>query len=225
MTLNTSVIRLLVAKDWQLFQKQLAMLVLAGIVALCFLGLARPWAFYVGSLMLIIVLVSAACFSISTSLMNERKEQTLAFVMSLPVSPADFTVSKLAGNLLTFGVPFVVLLGGTLAVVLFTPLPDGLVVYSLLIFAYILFAYAVSLAAVMSVTAEGWATFAMIGPMVMINPYMMALAQVPEISKRTSVDAIVWTTPAVAILCTLVGLSVAIIGFATWYHARKPAFY
>ena len=34
MTLNTPVIRLLVAKDWQLFQKQLAIYVLAGIVAL-----------------------------------------------------------------------------------------------------------------------------------------------------------------------------------------------
>src|SRR3546814_9484207 len=116
MTLNTPVIRLLVAKDWQLFQKQLAFYVLAGIVALCFLGLAKPWAFYVGSLMLLIVMVSAACFSISTSLMVERKEQTLAFVMSLPVSPLDFPVSKLAGNVLTFAVPFVVLLGGTLAV-------------------------------------------------------------------------------------------------------------
>jgi ABC-type transport system involved in multi-copper enzyme maturation permease subunit len=225
MTLNIPVIRLLVAKDWQLFQKQLAALVLAGIVALCFIGLAKPWAFYVGSLMLLIVLVSAACFSISTSLMNERKEQTLAFVMSLPVSPRDFTVSKLAGNLLTFGVPFLLLLGGTLAVVLLTPLPDGLVVYSLLIFAYILFAYAVSLAAVMSVTSEGWATFAMIGTMVMINPYMMAMAQVPEISRRISVDAIVWTTPAAVILTSLVVLSVAVIGVATWYHARKPAFY
>jgi len=157
--------------------------------------------------------------------MNERKEQTLAFVMSLPVSPMDFTVSKLAGNLLTFGVPFLLLLGGTLAVVLLTPLPDGLVVYSLLIFAYILFAYAVSLAAVMSVTSEGWATFAMIGSMLLINPYIMALAQVPAISDRINVDAVAWTPTAVAILSTLVLLAVAVIGAATWHHARKPAFY
>jgi ABC-2 type transport system permease protein len=225
MTLNTPVIRLLVAKDWQLFQKQLAAYVLAGIVALCFLGLAKPWAFYVGSLTLLIVLVSAACFSISTSLLVERKDQTLAFVMSLPVSPLDFTVSKLVGNLLTFGVPFVVLLGGTLAVVLLTPLPDGLFVYSLLIFAYILFAYSISLAVSMSVESEGWATFAMIGSMVMINPYMMALAQVPEISKRIGVDALVWAPTAVAVLATLAGLSVAVIAVTAWVHGRKPAFY
>ncbi|MBW8368494.1 MAG: ABC transporter permease [Arenimonas sp.] len=225
MTLNTPVIRLLVAKDWQLFQKQLAIYVLAGIVALCFIGLAKPWAFYVGSLTLLIVMVSAACFSISTSLVVERKDQTLAFVMSLPVSPLDFTVSKLVGNLLTFGVPFVVLLGGTLAVVLLTPLPDGLFVYALLIFAYLLFAYAVSLSVAMTVESEGWATFAMIGSMVMINPYMMGLSQVPDISKRISVDALVWTPTAVALLAALVGLSLAVIGVTAWVHGRKPAFY
>src|SRR3546814_17037084 len=108
--------------------------------------------------------------------------------MSLPVSPLDFTVSKLAGNVLTFAVPFVVLLGGTLAVVLFTPLPDGLFVYALLIFAYLLFAYAVSLAVAMSVESEGWATFAMIGSMVLNNPYIMALTQVPVLSERVSVE-------------------------------------
>lgn len=225
MNLNIPVIRLLVAKDWQLFQKQLAFYVLAGIVALCFLGLAKPWAFYVGSLMLIIIMVSIACFSISTSLMNERKEKTLAFVMSLPVSPLDFTLAKLVGNLATFLVPFALILGGTLAVVLFTPLPDGLVVYALLVFAYIGFAFCVALAVVMSVESEGWATFAMIGPMVMINPYMMALSQIPEISSRISVDAIVWTPEALAILLVLGLAGVSIVGVTTWLHARKPAFY
>jgi ABC-2 type transport system permease protein len=225
MSLNTPVIQRLVVKDWQLFRKQLAFYVLAGFVALGFLGMAKPWAFYVGSLILLVVLVSAACFSISTSLVTERKEQTLAFVMSLPVSPADFIVSKLIGNLLTFLVPFAVILAGTLGVVLFTPLPDGLFVYALLIFAWILFAYGVSLAVAMTVESEGWATFAMIGSMVMINPYMMALTQIPAISERVEKDAIVWTTPAVAILVTLTALAVAVIGITTWHHARKPAFY
>lgn len=225
MNLNIPVIRLLVAKDWQLFQKQLALYVLGGIVALCFLGLAKPWAFYVGSLMLIIVMVSIACFSISTSLMNERKEKTLAFVMSLPVSPLDFTLAKLAGNAITFAVPFVLILVGTLAVVLLTPLPDGLVVYSLLIFAYIGFAFCVALAVVMSVESEGWATFAMIGSMVMINPYMMVLSQVPAIKERISADAVVWTPEALAVMATLLVLGAAVVGITTWVHARKPAFY
>lgn len=222
---NFPVIRLLIVKDWQLFQKQLALYVLAGIVALCFLGMSKSWAFYVGSLMLIVVLVSIACFSISTSLLNERKEKTLAFVMSLPVSPLDFTLAKLAGNLITFAVPFLVIVGGTLILVLSSALPDGLLVYSLLIFSYIFFAFCLSLAVAMSVESEGWATFAMIGSMVMINPFIMGMSQIPEINDRVSVDAIVWTPEALVVLAVLVLLGTATIGITAWVHARKPAFY
>lgn len=225
MSLNIPVIRLLVAKDWHLFQKQLAAYVLAGMFSMCLLGLAKPWSFYLGSLMLIIVMVAAACSSISTSLLVERKEQTLAFVMSLPVSPMDFTLAKLAGNLLTFAVPFGVMVVGTLALVTLTPLPDGLFVYSLLLFAYILFAYSISLAMVMGLESEGWATFAMIGPMVLINPYLMALSQIDAIQSAVSKDAIVWSPQALAILVTLIVLSVVVLGLTTRHHARKAAFY
>ena len=225
MKLDTHLVRLLVLKDWQLFQKQLAACVLGGIVSLCFIGMGKPWAFYVGSLALIIVLVSASCFSVSSALMVERKEHTLAFVMSLPVSPREFTIAKLAGNLLTFGVPFLVLLAGTLGLVWFTPLPDGLFVYTLLIFAWILFAYSISLAVAMSVESEGWGIFAMIGSMVLINPYIMGLGQLDVIRTHTSKDAIVWSWEAVAIMSTLATLAVLVIAFTAWRHARKPAFY
>ena len=112
-----AVIKLLIAKDWLLFQKQLAAYVTAGIFALCLLGMAKGWSFYLGSLLLIVVLVAAACFSISTSLLAERKEHTLAFVMSLPVTPLDFYLAKLLGNLITFFVPFLIMLFGTIAVI------------------------------------------------------------------------------------------------------------
>lgn len=65
----------------------------------------------------------------------------------------------------------------------------------------------------------------MIGSMVLINPYMMALSQVPAISERIEQDAIVWTAPALAILATLSVLAIVVIGATTWHHARKPAFY
>jgi ABC-2 type transport system permease protein len=108
---------------------------------------------------------------------------------------------------------------------MFSPLPDGLFVYTLLIFAWLLFAYAVSLAVAMSVESEGWATFAMIGSMVMINPYIMGLGQLDVIRTYTTKDAVVWTTPTVAIMGTLALLAVAVLGVTTWHHARKPAFY
>jgi len=223
--LNLPVIKLLIAKDWLLFQKQLAAYVTAGIFALCLLGMAKPWSFYLGSLMLIVVLVAAACFSISTSLLAERKEHTLAFVMSLPVTPLDFYLAKLLGNLVTFLVPFLVMLGGTIAVIAFTPLPNGLIVFATLVFGYVLLAYAVSLSVAMAVESEGWNTFAMIGSMVLINPFIMLLGQIHAISGYTNTEHVVWSAPAVSILLAQVVLSVAVLVATGWAHCRKPAFY
>lgn len=223
--LNLPVIRLLIAKDWILFQKQLAAYVTGGIFALCLIGLAKGWSFYLGSLLLLVVLVGASCFSISTSLLVERKEQTLAFVMGLPLTPLDFYLAKLLGNLVTFFVPFLILSVGTLAVIAFTPLPDGLIVFAVLIFGFVALAYTVSLSVAMAVESEGWNTFAMIGSMVMINPFMMLLGHIPEITDYVKTESIVWSLPAVSILLVEVVASIAVLVATGWVHCRKQAFY
>ena len=223
--LNLPVIKLLVAKDWKLFEKQLAVCVVAGIAALCLIGLAKGWSFYVGSLLMIIVLVSAACFSISTSVLVERKEQTLAFVMSLPVTPLDYYLAKLIGNLITFLVPFLVLLAGTMLVIGYTPLPNGLVPFSLLIFGHVLLAYAVSLSVAMAVESEGWNLFAMIGSMVLINPFIMVLGQLPVISQNVETNSIVFGPILASILLFQLVTSVALLATTGWVHCRKQSFY
>ncbi len=223
--INLPVIKLLIAKDWQLFEKQLAAYVVAGIISLCFLGLATQWSFYVGSLLLLIVMIAAACFAISNSLLVERKERTLAFVMSLPVSPLDFYLAKLVGNIVTFAVPFVVLAAGTVAVILFTPLPDGLVVFSLLVFGHIALAYCVALGVAMSVESEGMNTFVMIASMVMVNPFIMAIGQIAVISENAKTNQIVWSMPAVSILVAQLVIGLAVLALTAWLHCRKKAFY
>jgi len=223
--LNWPIIRLLMIKDWQLFQKQLAAYLLAGIVALGFLGMAKPWAFYIGSLLLIIILVAIACFAISTPLLNERKEQTLAFVMSLPVSPLDFTVAKLAGNLLTFSVPFVVMALFTAIIVFSTPLPDGLIVLAALIFGHVLVAYCIALMVAMQVESEGWNMFVMIGSMVLINPFIMAIGQMESVQTVVRGNAVVWHAPVLAILAAQLLIGFVCLAIATWSNGRKPAFY
>lgn len=224
-SLNVPIIKLLVKKDWQLFEKWMAMSVIAGIVSLCLLGAGKAWSFYLGSLLLIIVLVSISCFSISTSLINERKERTLPFIMSLPVSPLDFYLAKLIGNGLTFAVPMAILAIGTVATIWFTPLPDGLIVYAMLLFGHVVLAFSLSLSVAMAVESEGWNIFAMIGSTLLINPLMMALGQIPVIADNARTDHLVWSLPAVSILATQIVGSILILVWTGWYHGRKSAFH
>lgn len=223
--LNVPVIRLLVLKDWQLFEKQLAAYVAAGIAALCLLGLASPWSFYLGSLLLIVVMVAGSCFAISNSLLTERKEHTLSFIMSLPVSPLDFYLAKLIGNLVTFGVPFAVMALGTLAVILFTPLPNGLVVLALPLFGHILLAFSVSLGVAMAVESEGWNIFVMIASMLLINPLIMLLGQIPAIGEAAKTGTVLWSVPLLSILAAQVLVSIAVIVVSGWIHCRRKSFY
>ena len=223
--LNFPVIKQLVIKDWQLFEKQLAAFVLAGIFSLCLMGMANKWSFYLGSLLLIVIMVSIGCFSISNAMINERKERTLAFVMSLPISPIDFYLSKLIGNLLTFVVPMLLLLLGTIGLLLFTKLPNGLIVFSLLLFAQIALAYCFALCVSMAVESEGWNIFVMISSMVLINPFIMFIGQIPAIADPAKTDVIVWSWQALTILGTQALLSIAILIGTAWFHCRKRAFY
>lgn len=74
------------------------------------------------------VLVAAACFSISTALLTERKAHTLAFHHEFAGLAAGFLSGEDARESYSVA-PFLIMLV-TLLVILYTPLPDGLIVYS-----------------------------------------------------------------------------------------------
>lgn len=224
-TVNLPMIKTLVLKDWQLFEKHMAAIVLGGVVSMALMGMAEKWSFYLGSLLLIIVLVCAACFSVSNSLIVERRERTLPFVMSLPVSPLDFYLSKIFGNLLTFVVPMLIIGLGTFGVIVFTALPDGLLVLAALLFAYITLAFSVSLSVAMAVESEGVSIFAMITSMVMINPFLMGIGQIPGLSSNFGTENVVWSGPAIAIIAGCLALSALILVLTGWVHCRKKSFF
>lgn len=217
-------VRALVIKDWQLFERQLAAYAALGILSLSLIGNSARWSFYAGSLLLIIVLVALACFSISNALLIERKEKTLAFVMSLPISPLDYTVAKMLGNGLTFLGPIAVLWLGLVFVSLNTPVPDGFIVFATLVIGHVVLAYSVSLAVAMSVRSEGWNTFVMIATQVMINPFIMWIGQIKAIAVPSRGDTIVWSPEALLILSAQIAVAAVIFGLTTWWHGRKPAF-
>ena len=65
----------------------------------------------------------------------------------------------------------------------------------------------------------------MIGSMTLINPFIMMLGQIPEISDYLKTESIIWSLAAVAILLVQVTASVAVLVATGWVHCRKQAFY
>lgn len=221
---ESHMIKQLVIKDWQLYQKQFAAYVVGLLVGLTLIGMGKTMAFYAGGLLLLVLLICVGGFAIGTSLLNERKEHTLPFMMSLPITPMTFFWSKLLANTTIYLVPFTLVVAGTAFLVLFTPLPDGILVWSFLIYGFLAVGFFVSLCAALVLESEGWNIFVQIAVSTLISPFMIALGQIDAINSKIRTNEIVWSQPALLILAAELGVMVISIAIARAVYRRKESF-
>ena len=98
--MNYAMVKRLILKDWYL-QLWTILASLVGVVAtLGIIASGGKVAFLLGLILLIMVVISIGAQMPMSTIVTERKEQTLPFVMSLPISYREYTASKIWGNLL-----------------------------------------------------------------------------------------------------------------------------
>lgn len=214
----------LIIKDWQIYQKQMAAYTLGLLVGLTLVGMGRPWSFYLGGLLLLVLMICVGGFAIGSSLINERKDHTLPFVLSLPITPMMFYWSKLIANASIYLVAFLLVVASVVFLVMFTPLPDGLLVWSLLIFGFLATIFFVSLCAALVVESEGWNLFVQIGLSTLVSPYMMGLGMIDSIAKNIRTNNVVWSVEALSIFAAQIGLIASAIAVTAWLQRRKSSF-
>src|SRR6187431_2950585 len=222
--LNMPVIKQLVYKDWYLNRKLLATYVGCGIFSLCIISLGE-WQFFMGSIMLISMMVGMGNHQLSVTMISERKEQTLAFVMSLPVSPADYAMAKFLSNMVLFFIPWSLLVLATTAVILLTPLPDGLLAFTLLILVLIAVNHCICWSVTMFTEAEGSFLIVMIGLNCLLNPALYFLARSPEIGGHNRDDSFLWSGTATQVLvCEILAIVLLLVG-TLYFRSRKKVFF
>lgn len=222
--LNMPVIKQLVYKDWYLNRKLLAVYVGGGIFSLSIISLGE-WQFFMGAIMFITMLVAMGNHQLSVTMINERKEQTLAFVMSLPVSPADYAMAKFLSNMVLFFVPWSLLVLATTVVILLTPLPDGLVAFTLLVCVLIAVNHCICWAVTMATETEGSFLLVMIGLNCLLNPALYLLARSPHIGGHNLNGNVVWTATATQVLVGEILAIVLLLLGTLYFRSRKKVFY
>ena len=223
-TSRLGMIKLLAIKDLQIYQKPLAGFVVGMILALGLIGTGKSWPFAAGSLLLLVLLVTISSFSIQATLIGERKEQTLPFIMSLPVSPMDYYWGKLLGTLAIYLVPFTLVAVGSVGLVLATPLPDGLLVFFVLVLSFLLMCFCVHLCVAIAVTSEAWIVFTMMALMTLVGPYIYGLVRFTSIRAHLNTNTIAWDGTTLGLLGAQVAVIAIVLGVTSWAHARKTSF-
>jgi ABC-type transport system involved in multi-copper enzyme maturation permease subunit len=100
--MNIALVMRLIAKDWYLSRVPLTLIACAGVFCTALLYLRNSTSGMVSLISAVITLVFLSIILPMHSIVHERKERNLAFVMSLPISSMEYTAAKVLGNLSAF---------------------------------------------------------------------------------------------------------------------------
>lgn len=148
-------------------------------------------AFNIGTLALLTTVIAFGVLIAIYGVMNERKEHSLEFVLSLPVSPRDYVISKLLGQLISFLMPWTAALLGAIALVLLTDVPDGLLPYTITLCLYLLTNFSAVLCGALHARTEALTSAVIIATNMGISIYMFTVGALPAMK-----DTMFGPTPA-----------------------------
>jgi ABC-2 type transport system permease protein len=214
----------LIRKDWELNRVAVGAGIVLGIVAI---GIT----FFGGTVPAVIGIV---CFYsvmgvlgsiLPKNIYDERKNQTMAFVMSLPVSAIEYTIAKMMSTIGIFLVFWLTLVGVAATMILTRKeIPDGLIPLMLVLSSLILLGFVLICSVGMVQENEGWVTATVIFVNVSYGLGWYLLIRIPEIGRDAFHPKIVWNPILVTTLGVEFTLIALLLGLTLLLQARKRDF-
>jgi ABC-2 type transport system permease protein len=156
--MNIAMVCRLIWKDWYLNKAGIWASLIGGMATLALIAAMQvsQVALIMGMIVLVTILIGMGAM-VMISAANERRQMTLPFVMGLPISYWEYTVSKIAGGLLIFFALWVPLVAAIVATILLTPgIPHGLIPFVLIMAVEILMTTCLITAVAVTTESHGW---------------------------------------------------------------------
>ena len=222
--INLAVVRHLILKDWYLNRGIILGSIPVGLGALALVLTGKPVTFMLCIIILCMVIVGVGAQLAFATTINERKEQTLAFVMSLPVSWREYTAAKILANLIIFLIPWLLLTAGALGVLLLPGATHGLLPFTAIMAVEMLVTTTLIVVAGIITESQAWTMAGIFCSSLGINVLGYVFAHLRGISMYMFGSRVQWTSTSWSILiCEL--LAVPMLLGATFYvQSRKTDF-
>ena len=206
------VTRKLIVKELHVYRWLIAGAVAAIVASLLICTLGKT-GFSIGSLTWLTTIIALGVMLALYGIMNERKEQSLPFVLSLPLSIADYVRAKMLGLALCFLVVWVTAsVGALLLIFSVDSIPDGLAPYTVLLCVFMLANYSVVLCGTLHAQSEALISTIIIVTNMGVSIYMFTIGPLPGIQQHMWQAAPVWNSTFWTVLgCEL---AVLVIAFA-----------
>ena len=222
--MNYSVVRRLILKDWYLNRGVILGSIPIGLGALAIVLTGKPVAFMLCIILLCMVIVGVGAQLAFVTTINERKEQTLAFVMSLPVSWREYTAAKILANLIIFLIPWLPLTAGALGLLLLPGATHGLVPFTAIMALEMLITTSLIVAAGIITESQAWTTAGIFLSSLGINLGGYIFAHLPGIGKYMWGKRVYWSSTAwIVLICELLTVPL-LLGVTFFVQSRKTDF-
>jgi ABC-2 type transport system permease protein len=222
--MNYAMVKRLILKDWYL-QRWAILASLAGVLAtLGIVATGGKVAFLLGLILLITVIISIGAHMAVSTIVTERKEQTLPFVMTLPISYREYTTSKIWGNLLIFLVPWLTMVLGSVALLMYDPKTHGLIPYVTIMATEILLSTCLIIAVALITESQGWTVGAIMVGNIGVNGIGYLVAHIAGIAKGMWGSAIQWSSAASVVLLAEFATIALLLSVTFFVQARKKDF-
>ena len=224
-TLHPPMIRHLVRKDWYFLRAPIFGYLAAGTVALALIAAGNEGPVYIGTVLLLTVLIALGIHLAMATVVQERTDHTLPFVMSLPISPRDYTAAKVLVNVILFLVPWLALTLGSMAVIAARKsLQDGLIPFVAVLMGEILASYALILATALVTESQAWTIGVMVTLNLAFQGFLYFASHLPSLAAVMKGDAVVWPPAALALLAAELAVILLALGLTFFFQARKTDF-
>lgn len=220
--MTSSITRQLALKDFYIARSTLAGSLIAGLISIAVTPLG-PVAFYVGAVCFICVLVVLTIFTVMTGVMQEKKDNVLAFLLSLPVSTIQYWWIKIGVNVAMYAGAWLILTLAALLTIHLSAIPNGLIPFALAIAAYMFSYYTVLLAVAVATESLVWTTAAIVVGNISVNFLIPFVFRLPSASTSRG-NEIVWGADILITLAVEAAICIAAPAIALAVQARKRDF-
>lgn len=223
--MTSSIISHLIIKDWRLHRTLILFSLAGGAAALVLAQLGGEVPLVIGSVWLFVAIIALGCMLPVLAIVNERKKQTLPFLMSLPLSSVQYTTAKLIAVLGMFIFPWLALFGSTLLLIYSRHiLPYGAIPLVCILLLMPVIGFALITGAALVGETESWS----IAATVLCNSsYGLAwylLARNPGINTHMAGPVAIWDGIILRLLSGEVTAIVLLLVITYFLQARKRDF-
>ena len=224
--MNWTMVGRLIGKDWYLNRMPILCSIAGGIATLAVIAALHgsTIGIVLGVIVVVTILIGMGAM-VMMSAVVERRQQTLPFVMSLPISFREYTTAKIVGGLLIFLVLWGAILVDIVATILLAPgFPHGLIPFVTIMCVEILMTTCLVITVAVTTESQAWTIGATQVGALGVNGIGWWIVRFPAIGGAMKAATVQWSGTATALVTAELAAIVLMIGFTFFIQSRKKDF-